>query len=99
VPFLFALIAQRPENQSEILNIVEEIYSQLEPVPDDEDIVNDEQKMIENEADEWFIESSEKDTIKSSSPFTNVFLAVEKETTTSTKLFNLSENNLLIVIL
>ena len=72
------MIAQRPENQAEILRIVDEIYSQLEPIQEEEDIMNDEQNNPKNETDKWFIGSSEKDSIKSSSPFTKIFLYIEK---------------------
>ena len=48
-------------------------------------------KLVDNETDEWFIETPRQNTVKTASPFTKVFLSIEREAIIK-KLSNFSEN-------
>ena len=81
------LIARRPETSFEIHNLIEDIYKELEPI-EDNSIAESEPDI---EMDEWFQETTEKGTIKNSSPFTKEFLLIEQEIKLN-KSTNLPEN-------
>ena len=73
------MIARRPEESAEIKKLIDEVFTELEPISDSDEHC---EYQVSHETDEWFTESNDKDTIKSNSPFTQEFLKIEFETTT-----------------
>lgn len=74
----------------EVQKIIDDIYKELEPCEED-DPADQAEAEAEVDIDEWFLETPEKATIKSSSPFTKEFLTIELETKPSTQ-SNLPDN-------
>jgi len=72
------LIAKRPDNWFEIEKIIDE-NSREEPQTEDSVV----EEVIDEPKCEWYQPSKDKDTIKDNSPFTEVFLTIEKETEVS----------------
>lgn len=82
------LIILRPNDKTEILKVIKEVYPDALSESEDEcDSSNDNEnpdntgaakRSAKESEDEWFSHDN-KSTIKDSSPFTNVFLALEEE--------------------